>query len=107
MPEYDNTNSGVLFHESAPESEKHPDYTGNINVDGKEYRLAGWKRTGKSGVPFLSLKISAPRAKQSGYDSFKQAGQQVQSRTSNAPTVDVPLEDISDDTQSILDQIPF
>lgn len=98
MAEYDNTNSGVLFHESAPESEKHPNYTGNINVEGKEYRLAGWKRTGKSGVPFLSLKISEPRQKQSGYESFKQSKPQ--------PKKDVPIEDI-DDSPIDMSEIPF
>jgi hypothetical protein len=105
MTDYDNTNSGVLFHESAPESEKHPDYTGNINVDGKDYRLAGWKRTGKSGVPFLSLKISEHRAKQSGYDSFKNSRPQP-TKTSNSPSVDVALEYISD-APIDLSEIPF
>lgn len=97
MADFDDTNRGVLFHESAPQSERHPDYSGKINVDGKEYRLAGWKKTGKSGVPFLSLSISEPQPKQSGYESFKNSRPQPK---------DVPLEDISDD-KSLLDQIPF
>lgn len=94
--DYDNTNRGVLFHESAKESEKHPDYTGSINVDGKELRLAGWEKTGKSGVPFLSLSVSEPRDKKPGYDSFKQAGSQLK---------DKPLEDITDEVD--LSEIPF
>lgn len=98
MADYDNTNRGVLFHESAPQSEKHPDYTGTINVDGKDYRLAGWKRTGKSGVPFLSLAISEPQ-KQSGYEKFKQQGQSLQSKK------EVVLEDITDEVD--LSEIPF
>lgn len=60
---YDNTNSGVLFVETDKKSEKHPDYRGTLNVDGKEYELAGWKRESKNGRTFLSLKISEPYKK--------------------------------------------
>lgn len=59
---YDNTNSGVLFrNEQKQEGDKRPDYTGKIDVDGTEYRLAGWVREGRKGK-FLSLKISEPRS---------------------------------------------
>ena len=97
MADFDDTNRGVLFHESAKESDKHPDYTGSINVDGKELRLAGWKKTGKSGVPFLSLSVSEPREKKSGYDSFQEAGAKFKK--------DEPLEDITDTVD--LSEIPF
>lgn len=97
MADYDNTNRGVLFHESAKTKETSPDYTGSINVDGKELRLAGWKKTGKSGVPFLSLSVSEPREKQSGYDSFQEAGAKFKK--------DDALEDITDTIS--LDDIPF
>lgn len=55
---YDNEMSGVLFKVREKRSEKAPDYTGKVQVDGEEYRLAGWIRTGKSGAKFLSLKVS-------------------------------------------------
>ena len=98
--DFDNTNRGVLFPESAKESDRHPDYTGSINVDGKDYRLAGWKKTGKSGVPFLSLSVSEHKPKESGYDSFKQQGQSLQSKK------DVVLDDITDEPID-LSEIPF
>jgi len=57
--QYDDTNRGVLFRDSdKEEGSKKPDYTGKINVNGKDYRLAGWLNTGRSGVKFLSLSIS-------------------------------------------------
>jgi hypothetical protein len=62
MP-YDNTNSGALFRDTEKKSEKAPDYTGKLDVDGREYRIAGWLKDGKRGK-FLSLKISEPRAQQ-------------------------------------------
>jgi hypothetical protein len=57
MTEYDNTNSGVLFKNDKKETDKHPDYTGKVNVAGKELRLAAWLRDGRKGK-FMSLKVS-------------------------------------------------
>lgn len=62
--EYDNTNKGVLFkNQEKGEGDKKPDYTGKLNVNGKEYRLAGWLRESKSGTKFLSIAISEPKPK--------------------------------------------
>lgn len=63
--EYDNTNKGVLFQNDKDGNDQRPDYTGKLNVEGKEYRIAGWKRVGKSGKPFLSIAISEPQEQQS------------------------------------------
>jgi len=62
--DYDNTNSGVLFKDDKSTHPKAPEYTGNINIDGKELRLAAWVRTGKSGKKFFSLKVSEPFAQE-------------------------------------------
>lgn len=65
--EYDNTNKGALFKDTEkPEGTKKPDYTGKLNVNGKDYRLAGWLRESKTGVKFLSLLISEPKPKSDG-----------------------------------------
>ena len=55
--DFDNENRGVLFKEADKESEKHPDYTGKLNVNGTDYYLAGWIRESKKGAKFLSLSI--------------------------------------------------
>ena len=60
--EYDNNNKGVLFKNDRKEKENHPDYRGNIEVDGKEYYIKGWKKVSKSGTAFLSLAVD-PKAK--------------------------------------------
>jgi len=62
MSNYDNTNSGVLFQNDKKGNEKAPDYKGKLNVNGKDYDLAGWLREGKNGK-FLSVKISEPYKK--------------------------------------------
>lgn len=61
MPDYDNTNTGALFRQEDKKSDKHPDYTGKLDVEGADFRLAGWVKTSKSGKKFLSLKVSEPR----------------------------------------------
>lgn len=54
--EYDNTNRGVLFKNESKESDKHPDYSGNINVGGQEFFLDAWIKEGKaSKKKFMSL----------------------------------------------------
>jgi len=48
MSNYDNTNSGVLFTNDKKGNEKAPEYKGKINIGGKDYDLAGWKKQGKN-----------------------------------------------------------
>lgn len=62
-------NSGALFKNDRRESEKHPEYTGSLTVNGVEYWLSAWVKQGKSGGKFFSLAVkpkdtpkkSAPR----------------------------------------------
>jgi len=54
--EYDNTNRGVLFLQEQ-ETERHPNFSGNINIDGKEYYLSGWSKTAQTGKKLISLSI--------------------------------------------------
>jgi hypothetical protein len=56
MPEYDNTNRGVLFKNSTKKSDKHPDYSGSINVGGVDHFLDAWIKEGQKGK-FMSLSI--------------------------------------------------
>ena len=55
--EYSNENSGALFKNDKKGNERSPDYSGKINVNGKDLRLAAWIKEGKSGK-FMSLKVS-------------------------------------------------
>jgi len=68
MP-YDNTNRGSLFRNEDKETDKHPDYTGSLNVDGKDYWLSGWiKEAGPhskiAGKKFLSVAVTLKEARQ-------------------------------------------
>ena len=46
---YDNTNTFTLFKNEIGDNPKKQNYTGLANVDGIEFRIAGWIREGKSG----------------------------------------------------------
>ena len=62
--QFDNTNSGALFRNDKKEpGSKQPDYTGKINVNGKDLQLAAWLREGSKGK-FFSLKVSEFQKKQ-------------------------------------------
>lgn len=55
---YDNTNSGAMFKNKYKESDKHPDLTGPLNVEGVEYNVAAWSNESDKQGKYLSIKIS-------------------------------------------------
>jgi hypothetical protein len=70
--EYDNTNRGTLYRNENKQEEKHPDYSGSINVGGKDYWLSGWvKESKKDGKKFFSLSVKQ-KEKQNPYAKPKQ-----------------------------------
>ena len=59
MTQYDNTNRGSIWKNDKKETEKHPDFTGSLNVDGVEYWVSAWKRKPDANpkAPALSFSI--------------------------------------------------
>lgn len=58
--QYDNTNRGILSRNTRREKDTHPEYTGSINIEGREYWLSGWVNEKKDGSgKFFSLSVKA------------------------------------------------
>lgn len=57
MSNYDNTNRGVLFKNDEKRSDKSPDYSGNLNVDGVEFFLDAWVKEAQTGRKFMSVSV--------------------------------------------------
>lgn len=57
--EFDNTNRGAVWLNAKKLSDKHPDYTGSLNVDGKDYWLSGWrgKSDEKPNAPLVKFSV--------------------------------------------------
>lgn len=89
--QYDNTNRGALFKNDRKEQDSHPDLSGKIDVEGKEYWLSGWtKRNDDGSFKVLSLSVKPKearpeRAQQARREAFRdeptQRGRQSQHQT--------------------------
>jgi len=56
-------NTGTLGRNKRKESDSHPDFSGSLNVEGKDYWLSGWIKENKStGEKFFSLSAKAKEA---------------------------------------------
>lgn len=89
MSTYDNTNSGVLFKNDKQGNEKRPDYTGKINVEGKDYQLSAWIKEGQKGK-FMSLSVQEPRQKDEPAQASRTA-MKAQAPAGFDPDDDIPF----------------
>lgn len=48
---------GALFINDDKQSDKQPDYRGQIMIDGVEYWVSGWKKKAQSGASYTSLAV--------------------------------------------------
>lgn len=48
---------GVVFKNTKKQSDKSPDYSGSINIGGKEIKFSGWIKTAKTGTKYISLAV--------------------------------------------------
>lgn len=59
---YDPTNRGALFKADKKGNPKRPDYNGTLNVEGKDYEIAGWISESKEKkLVYVQLKVQPKR----------------------------------------------
>ncbi len=97
---YDTKNKGTLWLETELKTDRSPNFTGTLDVNGKEYRIVGWNKTTKTGKDLISLAISEPQPKSEG-GSWEQAREKFKK---DEPLTDID-EEISD--EDLLKSIPF
>ena len=75
---FDNTNRGSLFkNEDKDQADpKDRDYSGSINIDGREFWLSAWIKTAKSGKKFMSLSVK-PKNETSARSAPKSTRQEL------------------------------
>ena len=56
--QYDNTNKGAIWGNEDKTSDTKPDFKGNLNVEGVEYRVSAWKRDPGASEKAPALKFS-------------------------------------------------
>lgn len=109
MQEYDNKNTFILFYETDKKTDKSPDFTGTFtDINGKQWRIAAWHRSSKSGKEFLSGKVSEFQPKEesgsTAAPSWEAQRQKFAAKKEEVAT-DVPSQ--ADLDEEILQNIPF
>ena len=54
----ENKNSGALFRNDKRETEKHPEYTGKITIEGRDYYLSAWVNEMQNGQKYFAIKAT-------------------------------------------------
>lgn len=84
--DYDNTNRGALFRNQNKKTDKHPDYTGTLNVEGVDRWISAWLKTSQKGEKYLSISLGDIKEQQTAQQ--QPAPQQTSHNPDGAPFVD-------------------
>ena len=57
LNKWDNEGQGKLWNNDKKESDKQPDFTGSLVLDGVKYSLAAWNNVSKAGDTYIGLRI--------------------------------------------------
>ena len=87
MTQYDNTNRGALFDNDRKESDRHPDMTGTLNINGVDHWFSGWWKDSETKGEYLSLSIGDPKERQ---QQQRQRDPEQSQRRGNRPSNSAP-----------------
>jgi len=99
---YTKENRGAIWAVEKKESDNHPDFTGNLNIDGVEYNVSAWRRKPDAAPRSPALNFAVKRRDLVHEEGIRQVNQELAQpqRPQEAPQ-QAPIQD--DD----LDSIPF
>lgn len=60
--QYDDTNRGALFKNTSRETDRHPEYKGTLDVNGRAYWISAWLKVSAKGEKYMSLSVQAKDA---------------------------------------------
>jgi hypothetical protein len=69
--DYDNTNRGAIWKNEDKDEDRHPDFKGQLNVNGVEFWVSAWKRKPDASdkAPALSFSIKPKEGQESKRES--------------------------------------
>lgn len=73
--QFNNENRGALFLNDRKKTDKHPDFTGKIDVNGTEFYISAWKKVAQSGKKFMSLSVQPVQEKETAPQATETAKQ--------------------------------
>ena len=53
--------SGILLTNRQKRSDRSPDYTGTVTINGNPYEISGWAKAGRNGGAFITLSLRIPQ----------------------------------------------
>jgi hypothetical protein len=107
MPQYDNTNKGVLFVNDKQGNPRRPDWRGNLNVNGVEFWISGWEKESRNG-PMIQLNVEAKQAQDHQGGTKNPPAQRPASQVRQpAPRQESPPREAARPADDDLDDIPF
>lgn len=80
MSTFDNTNRGSIWKNDKKEKDTHPDFTGSLNVDGREYWVSAWKRKEGAAAKAPALSFSIKPKEASVMEQAEQPAQSISQR---------------------------
>ena len=96
MSDYDNTNRGVLFKNEEKRSERGPDYSGSLNVDGVEFFLDAWIKVAQSGRKFMSVSVKLKDKQASARHAPQRSAPPPKDTRTHGERKRAPFEDMDD-----------
>ena len=90
MSQYDNNMTAVLFQNTERKSDKHPQWKGHVEIDGRKYWVSGWERMTKRGDA-ISLKIEEAKPASMAYADNTDTRKQQKKAESDFHNDDIPF----------------